>query len=69
MLKEGCIDIYVSYGGEGELVELWTEEEPAEVETGKMDQKGGNLLICKLAPIQEGREKTKERGRPFQIGR
>lgn len=53
----------------GLLVELWAEEEPAEVETGKMDQKGGNLLTCKLAPIQEGQEKIKVRGRLFQIGR
>ena len=55
--------------GGGVLVELWAEEESAEVEGQKMDQKAGNLLVYNLVAIQGGQVKTKERGRPFQIGR
>lgn len=53
----------------GGLVELWAKEESADMEGQKMDQKAGNVLVCKLAPIQGGQGKTKERGRPFQIGK
>lgn len=38
----------------GGLVELWAEEESADMEGQKMDQEAGNVFVCKLAPIQGG---------------